>query len=216
MTNKVPFYANTKDNTHCYQAALKSILGYFSPEKKFTWSELEKFTAKKKGKWTWPTQALINFYKMGFDVKKKNTFDYEKFIKTGSKYLIKKYGKEVGQAQIKNSDVDQEMRLAKQFVSIFGNKSQLPIFKELKKLLNKGYLIVVNVNYYSLNNKKGYNGHFVVVFEIDDKYVYLHDPGLPPNPNAKIPLKNFVRAWEYPDKDSRNYQAFKLKGSKEN
>lgn len=212
MTKNVPFYANTKDNTHCYQAALKSVLGYFLPNKKYTFKELDKFTAKKKGKWTWPTQALINLDKLGFDVIRKSTFDYEQFVKKGGQYLIKKYGKEVGEAQIKNSDIEQEKRLAKKYVSIFGNETGLPTFAELKKLLKKGYLIVVNVNYYSLtvDSQKPYSGHFAVIFGIDNKSVYLHDPGLPPNPNAKIPLRNFVNAWEYPDKDSRNYQAFKL------
>lgn len=210
MLKKVPFYANTKDNTHCYQAALRSVLGYFLPSKKYTFRELDKFTAKRKGKWTWPTQALLNFKKMGFNVKRKSTFDYAKFSKQGGEYLIEKYGEEKGNAQIKNSDIKQEMRLAKKYVENFGNKIQLPKLSELKTLLKRGYLIGVNVNYYPLYNKKGYAGHFVVIFDIDDKYVYLHDSGLPPNSNAKIPRKNFIKAWEYPDKDSRNYQAFKL------
>lgn len=214
MTKKVPFYANTRDNTHCYQAALKSILGYFGPEKNYTWKELDKFTAKMKGKWTWPTQAMINFHKMGFDVKKKSTFDHEKFVKDGGKYLIEKYGKETGEAQIKNSDIKQEIRLAKEYVSIFGNEMKLSTLSELKKLIKEGYLLVINVNYYPLYNKKGYAGHFVVIFKMDDRYVQLHDPGLPPNPNAKIPLNNFIKAWEYPNKDSRNYQAFKLKSKR--
>ena len=154
MAKKIPFYPNTKDNTHCYQAALKSVLGYFLPSKKYTFRELDKFTAKRKGKWTWSTQALINFHKMGFDVKEKSTFDYEKFVKGGGKYLIDKYGKEVGKSQIKNSDIGQEKRLAKKYISIFGNKPQLPTFNELKKLLSKGYLIGVNVNYYPLYSKR--------------------------------------------------------------
>jgi len=211
---KVPFYPNTKDNTHCYQAVLMSILGYFLPEQKFSMKQLEKLTAKKKGKWTWPTQTLINLHEMGFDVKTKETFDYEKFVKNGGKYLIEKYGEAVGNTQIENSDMEQEIGLAKRYVSIFGNNPELPEIDELGKLLKQDYLLVINVNHYGLYGKKGYSGHFVVICDIDDKHVYLHDPGIPPQPNAKILIKNFKKAWEYPDKESRNYQAFRYKKSK--
>ena len=211
MNKKVPFYPNSKDNTHCYQAALKMVLGYFTPKKRYTWKKLEKFTAKKKDKWTWPTQAMLNFKKLGFDIQKQSTFDYKRFIKKGGAYLIEKYGREMGEAQIENSDIKQEIKLAKEYVSFFGNDMKLPTLRELKRLLKDGYLLVINVNYYRLYDKKGFIGHFVVVFKISDKYVYLHDPGLPLKIDIKIPLKNFIKAWEYPGKDSRNCQAFKLK-----
>lgn len=211
MVKKVPFYSNSKDGTHCYQAALKMVLEYFTPKEKYNWKKLDEFTAKKKGKWTWPTQALLNFKKLGFDAKKQSTFDYVKFIKQSGRYLIEKSGEKIGSVQIKNSDIKQEVKRAKEYVSLFGNEMKLPTLQDLKKRLKEGYLLIINVNYYPLYNKKGFSGHFVVVFKIDDRYVYLHDPGLPPKQNVRISLRNFINAWDYPDKDSRNYQAFKLK-----
>ena len=55
MNKIVPFYTNTSDDTHCYQAGLKMILKYFIPDKDFSWEELDKFTAKVEDLWTWPT-----------------------------------------------------------------------------------------------------------------------------------------------------------------
>lgn len=84
---KVPFYSNTPDDTHCYQAALKMVLKFFLPNKDYSWQELEKLTAKEEGLWTWPTQGLMSLYKMGFKIIDIEDFDIQEFIKV-RKWLI--------------------------------------------------------------------------------------------------------------------------------
>ena len=83
--------------------------------------------------------------------------------------------------------------------------------KEIKKLLDEGYLVTCNVNSYALNNEKGYAGHFIVIFDYDEDYLYLHDPGLPPVKNRKVSYKQFMKSWEYPNKSGKNVLAFRLK-----
>ncbi len=206
---RVPFYSNTADDTHCYQAALKMVLKYFLPDKKYSWKALEKLTAKVDGLWTWPTQGLINLHNTGFNIVDIDDFNIEEFIKDGEKYLIKKYGKEVGNAQIKHSDIEQERRIYRKYLKLNLHQQRLPILENIEGLIDDGYLVICNVNAYTLNSKTGYAGHFVVIYDYDGKYFFLHDPGLPPLEARKISYENFTKAWEYPDKTARNIQAFK-------
>lgn len=111
--------------------------------------------------------------------------------------------------QDKNSDLKSEQVLALQLAKKFDFTPSLPTLADLKRLLTDNYVVGVNVNYYPLYEKPGYSGHFILVLAVGSKYVHIHDPGLPPKPNQKILIENFVKAWEYPTKDSRNYQAFK-------
>jgi hypothetical protein len=208
----VPFYSNTPDDTHCFQASIRSVLKYFLPRKEFGWAKLDKMTAKKKGLWTWPTQGLLTLKKMGFDIVDMEDFDYSAFIQEGGEYLIEKYGEEVAKEQIKNSDIAQEKRLAREFVKVFGNQSKLPGIKDIKNFLDKGYLVICNVNAYALDSENGFAGHFVVVIGYNEGSLYLHDPGSPPRKDRKVSFKRFIEAWAFPDEKAKNLMAFRYKG----
>lgn len=56
---EIPFFSNTPDNTHCYQAAIKMLAKYFWPQENYTWDELDKITVKVKGFWTWPMAGIL-------------------------------------------------------------------------------------------------------------------------------------------------------------
>jgi hypothetical protein len=210
MKKAPPFYPNTADDTHCYQAALRMVLKHFKPEEEYTWEELEKLTAKVEGLWTWPTQGLINLYSMGFEVIDVDDFNIEQFIEQGGEYLIKKYGKEVGELQINHSDIAQEQRIFSEYLELKIHQERLPTLEEIKRYLDEDFLVGCNVNAYMLENEEGYAGHFVVLYDYDKEGFLLHDPGLPPQPERKISFEQFCKAWEYPDKSSRNLQAFRL------
>jgi ABC-type bacteriocin/lantibiotic exporter with double-glycine peptidase domain len=207
---KIPFYSNTPDNTHCFQACLKMILKYFLPNRDFSWKELDKMSAKEKGLWTWPTAAILTLKKLGFDVIMIKTFDYERFIKEGKKYLLEKYGEEIAEAQVKHSNINKERRLARKLIKEGLNQKRRPAtLADIKRLISKGYAVICNVNSRALNNKKGYVGHFIVVVGVQGKKIILHDPGLPPFPNRKISKIIFEKCWGYPSKDSKNIIAIK-------
>lgn len=48
-----------------------------------------------------------------------------------------------------------------------------------------------------------------MVTGFDDKNLYVHDPGLPPFENRKVPNEIFLKAWAYPADSSKNLKAFK-------
>lgn len=205
----VPFYANTSDDTHCYQAALRSVLKYFLPDEEYTWEELERMTAKKEGLWTWPTQGLLTLQKKGFDVVDISPFDIQAFVRTGGEYLLQEYGKEVADEQVKHSDIPQEQALYQEFLQSNTYVRKLPTIADIKAFLDKGYLAICNVNSMALNNKPGYVGHFVVVIGYDNDHLYLHDPGLPPQEKRQVSFEQFMKAWAYPNDKAQNLTAVK-------
>lgn len=208
---QVPFFANTPDDTHCLQAALRMVLKYYFPDKNYTWKELEEFTAKKEGLWTWAMQGMINMQKLGFDVIVREDFDNQQFIEKGEEYLKVKFGEKVAIEQIRHSDIKEEREIAKEYVKLFGAIGIPASFDELKQFIDDDYLVIANVNSRALNSKEGYVGHFVVIYDYDEDNLHLHDPGLPSQEARKVSFVHFIKAWEYPDKDAKSFMAFKLK-----
>lgn len=208
---KIPFYGNTPDNTHCNQAGMKMILGYYFPKENFTWEQLEEFTGKKPGKWTWPMKGWLYLAERGLDVTYYGTFDYSAFVTDAENYLLTRYGKEVGEAQITNSDIPYEVSVSKSLLEKIVQEKRIPTIEDIKEFISQGCLLLCNVNYYPLYGKPGYAGHFVLIYGIDEQFVYLQDPGLPPNPNAKIPLTNFVSAWSYSGDENKGLTVIRRK-----
>lgn len=210
IDNQVTFYSNTSDGTHCFQAALRMVLKYFYPSEEYSWGELDKITAKPPGLWTWPMAGVIWLKGKGFKIKVIEPFDYEEFAKRGGSYLIDEYGEKVGSEQIKHSDVDQERKLAKEYVDKVDIQRTIATVDDIKNLLNEDYLVGCNLNAKKLNNQPGYVGHFVIVKGFDERNLILHDPGLPPMENRVVDFDTFEKAWAYPEAKVKNLMAFKL------
>ena len=210
---KIPFYQNTKDNTHCVQAALKSVLKFHFPKKHYSFTYLDRVTAHKKGLWTWNSALLIFLARMGFQVINIENFNYKKFAQAGEKYLQKTWSKEVFETQKKFSDFQNEQRLARKltFSKNIHMKQRPTTLRDLFVLFKKQYTILCGINPYVLDRQKGYAGHIVILITINKNSVTFHDPGLPPQKNRKVSLRLFFRAMGYPTKDSAALTAIKLK-----
>lgn len=173
--------------------------------------ELDVISAKIPGKWTWPTAAMLWMVENGYEIRLIEDFDYTLFAEKGRDYIIDKCGKEVGEAQIKNSIVDREQEYARKFAKFNLVERRLPVFEDIKKLLSEGYLVICNINSAALNKQKGYSGHFIVVYKCGEKTLLMHDPGLPPRPSLEVPLELFEKAWAYPSENEKNLLAVRLK-----
>jgi len=207
----VPFYENTPDDTHCFQATLKMVLKYFYPEEEYSRKKLEKITAKVEGLGTWPYAGLIWLSRKGMEVINIEDFDTQRFIDEGGKYLIAEFGEETGRAQIEHSDIKQEQKIARQFIKIINVQKRVPELEEIKKFLKEGYIIICNINSRALNLEKGYVGHFIVIKGFEENSFKIHDPGLPGIENRKIEFSIFEKAWAYPNEKAKNIMAFRLK-----
>jgi hypothetical protein len=205
----IPFYSNTPDDTHCFQAALRMILKHFLPEQDFSWQQLDEITAKHPGMWTWPMAGLCWLKQNGFDVINIEDFDYRRFCEEKENYLTEKFGSEVARVQVKNSVLHAEIEWAKKFITTVPTQNRLPSYDEIINLALEGYLLIVNVNARTLNHTPGYAGHFIVIGNVTNNWLQFHDPGLPAIKNRKVDRKLFLEAWNYPDEGARNLIAIK-------
>ncbi len=208
---EVPFYENP-DNTHCYQAVLRSVLKYFMPDKEYSWEDLDKLTEKEEGYWTWSNRGILNLKKMGFDIVAISSWDPVRLAKDGEKYMIEKHGEKIARISLEHTkDLNKERKTSQELADADIHKNGLPDFTDLEKLIDKGYLIMCHVNGRKLHDKDGYSGHFVLVFGYDKQNFILHDPGPNGGGNKKVPYDFFLKAWgKYSKEDTRNLTAFKL------
>jgi hypothetical protein len=202
MIKNIPFYPNTKDNTHCYQACTKMVLKGICPEKNFSYKKLEKLFNKPKNKYSWAPSAVVNLKKIGIDAKIISTFDYKKFTKDGFGYLRSNYPKDVAEDQIKMSNIEAEMKNAKIMLKHKLYRKEKLTLKDIENLFRGGWFIIAAINPFVLDNEKGYAGHGVLIIGFDKKYVYLHDPGLPAKPSRKVKKAIFMKAFRYPKNES--------------
>jgi len=207
---KVPFSPNSPDDNHCSQAVLKMILKYFIPNKNFSFKDLEKITNFDKRYWTWGYDAQRSLSQMGFKITEVGLFNDERFAKEGSKYLIEFFGKVKGKAQIEHSNIELARKGAKENHKYVKEIKKVPELKDIQNYLTKGYLVKCHVNSKALNDKEGYYGHAVLVYHVENNFVYLHDPGLPPRKSWKIAKSKFLKAWAYPSKELIGFSAYKL------
>ena len=200
----IPFFSNTGDGTHCFQAALKMALAVHMPKREFTYDELDLISEKLPGKWTWPTAAMLWMIGEGLSLKLIEEFDYSLFVERGEGYILERFGEEVGRAQIANSDIALEREIARSFVAIAPLDRRIPELSDIRFEIERGAVAICNVNAAALSGFSGYSGHFVVVCRVSDAGVVLHDPGLPPRPGLVVSAADFERAWAYPDERDKN------------
>lgn len=211
MMREIPFFSNTGDGTHCWQAVLRMVLSYFEPECDFSYEELDRISAKQEGKWTWPTASMLWLHKRGYDLKLIEDFDFADFAQRGEAYVLDRCGEEVGKIQIEQSNIPQELGFAREFSELSPNplEVRIPNFEDLKALKEEGYLSICNLNASLLYQQPGYSAHFVLVCDLDENDLILHDPGMPPRPFVRIKREVFERAWAFPSEREKNLLALK-------
>lgn len=202
--DNIPFYSNTEDNINCFEACIRIIFKHFEPTQDWTWAEIEAFTGKRDGYWTWPTLSLLRFHELGYDVVLFEDFDYAKFTQEPVSFLESKYGVEGASAQIKNSNLPYEVEVAKKYIQAIPNQPRVPNFSDIHKLLQQEYLVICMLNSKALKHETGYIGHSVVVHGLDAEQIFFHDPGPPSIPNRAVSQVDFDLAWAYPDLNARN------------
>lgn len=209
----IPFYENTKDNLHCTQACLKSILKFHFSDKEYGFTYLDRMTGHEKDKWTWDMGMLLFLIKLGFKIIYIIDFDYNKFAKLGDKYLRALWTDEVYQIQKSYSDFRKEQERAKKLIKKikhikFINRSAM--LSDLRSLIKAGNLIMTPINPNVLRRESGYLSHLVLVTKIKGDKITFHDPGLPPHKNRQEPIKLLFKAMCYPTKSSASLIAVKF------
>lgn len=185
-------------------------LGFLVPDRRFSYEELDRISLKKAGLWTWPTAAMLWMIERGLTIKLIEDFDYSDFARRGEAYLLERYGEEVGRAQIEHSDVAFERDISRRFADVAPIENRPAGLEDIRAEIEAGAVVIVNVNAAALLGQEGYSGHFVVICDVSDAGVTLHDPGLPPRPELLVPISRFLAAWGYPSDRDRNLMSVGL------
>lgn len=202
--SKVPFYANTPDDTHCYQASLKMVIEYFEPERMLDWHELDTITNKPDGQWTWPMAGMTWLAKNGYRVTNIENFDYQQFIDNPIAYMTTLWGSDVVTEQEAHSDTPLAQKDAQEFIKHIATEQRSPAIAEIGEYLRNNHLVMCMVNAHILNDRPGYVGHSVVVIGEEGDNFIIHDPGLPAQKHRIVSKELFEKAWSDPNDTARN------------
>jgi hypothetical protein len=194
----VPFYSNTEDGTHCFQASVRMVVKALRPALDYSWHALDGVTGKIEGGDTWPFAGTVWLHEQGFDVRYIELADNRRFADEGKAYLLELYGEHANAADPR-TDYAQEQAHARRMVENVRCEVRVPTADDLRTLLSDGFVLICYVNSRALNGKDGHRGHFVVVKGFDAEALVMHDPGPPATENRRMSFAAFERAWGYPD-----------------
>ena len=211
---KVPFFANTPDDTHCVQASFRIMLKYFLPKRDFSFSQLDKMSRYSPGRGTWWPPMLLELQKLGFRVKNIEGFDYQEFYKKGEDYVKRVYRPETAEYYLNRSNLMEIRPLVPEYVQKVDVQARAATFADLDELLADGWLVGIDLNAAVLNDldRDDYLGHMVVIFDKDEHNFWMHDPGLAPRPNRKIGRQKLAEAWFWAGPETAGLVAVKLNG----
>jgi len=176
-------------------------------KEKLSLQDAEKMTNFVDGKPTWPFKSMLSFAKSGFKVMNIEDFAIDIFIIDPIKAIkIQISDEKIADTIISISNIQQEKMLATECkshpnINFF---QKIPELDDIKKLINEGYFLICNVNYWSLLNEDKYAGHFVIIEDITNTHILLQNPGLPPIKDQNVTHEQFLKAWRYPDKKAAN------------
>lgn len=185
MKIDVPYYKSVNE-TDCGPIVLKMVLEFFGEE--YSFDEISKAERQIDTGLVWSVGIARAAKKLGFRTKmisqtnfrqEENDIEYyRKYASDNGMIVLKELADE-----IKKIGVEIEER----------NMS----LDELLSYVAENSVPIVLVNWYVLAGKEGFSGHFLPITGYDEKYIYVHNPGLA-SAQDYLPLKreNFLKAWE--------------------
>lgn len=191
---EIPFYPNSEHGNNCMQACMSMILRYYFPEKEFPIAKINELTGVGNRKiWSNIRQATVVLDDLGLNVRCYSDADIDLFLEDPEKYLEEHYEdwKNI-RAKI---DLDLNVKFTKECIKRGLFETKKTDFKEIESFFDEGCLIMPAININVFENKKGYQGHFVLITDITKDKIYFHDPGLPPIPNRIEKKNKFIKAY---------------------
>jgi hypothetical protein len=173
--------------------ALNSLYG------NITWKEINKLTDYDDNLYSWSTVAadVLNDMIPG-TLLISNSLNYEKFAEKGEGYLKRALSPqswyELQKAHASPNFLKEQQsakRLIKKGLSRYQSVTTEDIINYLKH-----YLVIALVDPHIIKNTPGYSGHFVVIYDSIENNFYIHDPGLPPQPEWIVNHNLFMKGYK--------------------
>lgn len=193
---EIPFYANTPEDVRCVQACSRMILKHLL-DREFSWEELDDLMQSGPSEATSPVAALAGMSKLGLQTALITDFDHLRFSQEGIDYIRCMYGNEIADWQLANSDVEKSRKISRSlFSSSVQYECKIPELGNIRTYQKEGYIVFCGINSKIIDDEKGYRAHSILILDMDDTTVWIHDPGLPPKPHRPVPIQKFVHAWK--------------------
>lgn len=193
----VPFVENPDDK--CVPATIGMILGYFMPEKNYDMPDLIKFSGYIEGQGTWSVKSMLSLSLLGFETSWIEDFDNPAFAESPTDYLATILDKDALEWQVKHSNLRLEANRIREYINI-GHRIEhrRGTRKDIKTLLNDGWLVRLEINANTLADRGGYQGHSILVIGYNNEQVEIHNPdGENGNkPNQILSWDKLERAWK--------------------
>ncbi len=196
MRTPPPFVSNSDDDMHCVTAVYRMLYSYFFGEE-YTWEQIEDIARATAGKGTWTFVADSALARRGIVVTNIEPVDYEELHAQGPKYLRSLYGDKMADYYLERSNIAEVIQYIPDFLRLVHHETRKSNTKEVLGFVRAGKLVGVEVNSSILNKKKGFNLHFILLYDCTKTHVLFHDPGLPPKPSRKISIKRFKECFEH-------------------
>lgn len=196
MNPTPPFIANSDDDMHCVTAVYRMLYLHFFHEE-YSWEQIEDLARATPGKGTWTFVADTALARRGIHVTNIEPVDYNALHMQGPTYLRSLYGDKMADYYLKRSNIADVIQYIPEFLKTVRHETRKSNTREVCKFVRQGKLVGVEVNSSILNKQKGFNLHFVLVYDCDKTHVTFHDPGLPAHPARKITIAAFKKCFEH-------------------
>ncbi len=194
----VPLFGNSDEDVHCVQAVIQMVLKEHLPDRDYPLWYLDMVTHHFQGGWTWDTSVFRFLLDLGLELRVWSVFDFVRFANEGEAYLSTIWNAEEFRLQSINANLQFEQLLARDFWMV-----ERPLLTYTRNVLTKsdicalfdqGYLVVVSVNAYALDDEKGNCGHYVLLTGYDETHVAFNDVGKPAVKNRTVTWDKFESA----------------------
>jgi len=196
MILDIPFVKNPGKG-QCGQACVLMIIKYFYPKKKVTIKDINKVIRFKPDKFTFPIQEAIALNH--FRVKAK-AFSEEDCPtgKEGIKAFKKWFEKDFDEIFHKWVDYSAYEWAIKKTKKNGWFEIKATPFREIEKLIEKGYLVTIPIDINTLRGEKNkpYHGACIVITGFDKNSAYINNPD--EGKNLKYPKKLLKAAYNHP------------------
>ena len=183
IMKNVPAYSN-KDNKHCLQSCIRSILEYSVSNKKFTKNYIDSKTIFNNG-WSWLPPSIVWLNSLGLKVKLYSIFNYAEFASKGEEYLLQFKGQVVFSHEKSNGAYNQINKIresTKEMISKGYWVNKILEDFEIRSFLSKQNNLALGKTVYEWLEGKFIIGasHYVLILESDQNNDWIvHDPGKP-------------------------------------
>lgn len=170
-----------RGSLHCFQACISMVLKSLKGID-ITLKEAENLTGFVADKDTWPNQGFLSLANFGINVTSIEALNPFNFVDSPENEIKRLYtDPEVADYIVKITNIEKERNLVKQCLEHpkINFVVRPPVLEDVYNGINQGGLVIALLDYGQLHGIDKYEGHFVLITELNNSQACIYDPGPP-------------------------------------